>query len=200
MMVLIRTLFAFLVLLSVAGCELREARPITQVDLDAVSNPTVIEKSLIDQAFQFTLRNNRLLEAHALEVGRPLSPQGIKLARSLGVRNPEKVRIVIVKKIPKTNTAERIIQATPLVNPGTVIAGLAAGYGIFLAEGYGDKIWVLAHELVHTAQFERYGMEEMTRRYLTESVVLRDRLIPLEREAINKSADVLGIDPVPYAF
>ncbi|MEM9715708.1 MAG: hypothetical protein AAF826_04245 [Pseudomonadota bacterium] len=195
-----RFVFPIFAMVLLAGCVTKEAQPITQRDSDAINFPTAEVTARVDSLLPKALAENRAMEARALRVGTPLTAEGIDLARKLGVKSPEKVRVVVVKKIPKSNTADRLIKAQPLLSLSATIAGLTAGYGIYLDDGYEDKIWVLAHELVHVAQFERYGLESLTRRVITEQVALPGRLIPIEREAIQTSSRVLGITPPAYAF
>lgn len=189
-----------LVLVLLGGCEAKTVQPITQQDVDAVRDPSPEIKSQVAALLPRAVRDNRMLEARALEVGRPLNEDGIALARKLGVAHPEKVRIVVVKKISKVNTADRLVAQQPMFSAGAVIAGITAGYGIFLDDQYADKLWVLAHELVHVGQYEREGFEGLIERVITEQLALPGRLIPVEREAIELSSKVLRIDPPDYAF
>lgn len=195
-----RYLFLVFGLCLLVGCASREVQPITQNDADAVNFPSNMVKARVDALMPLAMQHNRKMQARALEVGTPLNAEGIELARSLGVKNPEKIRIVVVDKIPKFRTADKLAEATPAFTGSATIAGITAGYGIFLAKAYEDKIWVLAHELVHVAQFERWGLEGLVRRVVTQQVALPGRLIPVEREAIDTSSRVLRIDPPAYAF
>ena len=197
---MIRFILVPFLILALASCATKEPQPITQMDMNAIQFPSDTVQKRIDLIVPYAVRNNRRLQAHALKVGKPLSAEAMALARELGVKNPEKIRIVIVNRIPKANTAEKLISATPLMSFTDKIVGIASGYGIYLDKEFAGRIWVLAHELVHVAQFERLGLEGLTRQVVTEQLVLPGRLIPIEREAITKSAEVLGIEPPAYAF
>jgi hypothetical protein len=73
--------------------------------------------------------------------GQPLTASQQALAQALGVRSPERVRVLAWKRIP-----------TPLP-----IAGMALGHGILLRADCCDNLDLLRHELVHVAQYERLG-------------------------------------------
>jgi len=194
--------FFLIALISVclSACGSKEVRPITQADADAINFPSDQVQSKVDLILPYALEQNSLLQAHALNEGTPLNAEGIELARQLGVKRPERVRILVVDKIPKFRTADRLVKTQAEIALTATIAGITSGYGIYIAKSHEDKIWVLAHELVHVAQFERWGFEETIRRVVTEQVALPGRLIPVEREAIETSARILRIDPPGYAF
>lgn len=61
-------------------------------------------------------------EAHALEVGSPLSEQMIDVARHIGVMAPESVRILVVQRLPRPTDPElsAAADATGLLGPGMV--------------------------------------------------------------------------------
>ena len=70
--------------------------------------------------------------------------------------------------------------------------GLAAGRGIFVRVGHEGSRSLLAHELVHTAQYERLGgIRPFLRRYLRECMVLGYAGAPMEREAVEESASLI---------
>lgn len=195
-----RLVFAFLLLTGIVACEPRTVQPITQADQNAVRYPSDDVVAIVDALLPKAVENARLMQARALEVGKPMNDEWLSIARDLGVRHPEKVRVVVVRRIPKIATADRLSRAEPLMTLNASIAGLAAGYGIYISRDYADKPWVLGHELVHVAQFEELGLEGLTRQLITEKLTLPGRLIPIEREAIDVSSRVLGIEPPPYAF
>jgi len=61
-------------------------------------------------------------------------------------------------------------------------------YGIYLDEQYADRKSLLAHELVHTHQFERLGSHyAFLRLYLRQCMLLGYSHSPLESEANEKS-------------
>jgi hypothetical protein len=103
-----------------------------------------------------------------LESGVPLSPHEVDLARSVGVRRPERVRIKIVPSIPLPEDAElraAAVQAE-LIGPST--RGLTLGYGIYFVQGFiSDRL--IRHECRHVYQYEQAGsIEAFLRRYIPD--------------------------------
>ena len=80
------------------------------------------------------------------------------------------------------------------------ILALAVGYGVIIRRDLRDVDWFLAHELVHVGQFEMRGLSGLLREDLLQRRVLRGKLSLLEREAIHKSAKVLGMRPLGYGY
>ena len=124
------------------------------------------------------------LEARILRQGVPLSEVGLADARALGVRQPERVRLLCLATVPAPDDPmlRRAATAVQFLAPRT--RGLALRYGIFVRhDGWGDRALV-AHELAHTAQYERLGgIAPFLRQYLFECLTLGYRAAPLEQEA-----------------
>lgn len=124
-------------------------------------------------------------------------------ARKLGIEHVDRVRILIIDRIPVRNRLETLVNdlAGPAFRSlGKQIGGMTTGYGILVAKNFESKDWLVAHELVHVRQFEELGREAMLKRVLTEHHILPNNLIPLEREAISESSKLLD-DKVPdYQF
>lgn len=142
------------------------------------------------------------MERHGLQVGRPLTPAEQDLAGKLGVQDTARVRVVKVERIPMVNTANRLINSPVLPAKVAIreVGALTTGHAIYISKRFAGQEWVLAHELVHVAQLEAVGKVALLRRVLTEQITHAGRLPPIEAEAINRSAKVLGITPPPYAF
>jgi hypothetical protein len=90
------------------------------------------------------------------QTGQRLDATNLALARSVGVQNPERIRVKIVPAIPMPMDAalhEAAIQ-TGLLSQGS--AGLTLGYGIFIAAG-NFTTRVLSHECRHVQQYEAKG-------------------------------------------
>ncbi len=132
-------------------------------------------------------------ERRILRLGSPLSPAALEDAKRMGVKAPERIRIMEVERIPFFNgplvtLASRFL---PAVSAST--AGLSLRYGIYLRKSIAGNRRLLAHECAHTAQYERSGgIEEFLERYLTECFELGYSASPLEREAVEK-ASVINI-------
>ncbi|MCF7788503.1 MAG: hypothetical protein K9N47_20445 [Prosthecobacter sp.] len=127
-------------------------------------------------------------EAHILASGVCLSPAQVSDAQRVGVAHPEQVRLLAVASIP---TPEHPVlraagEATALISPFT--AGLALRYGIFVRSDFVGDRFLVAHELVHTAQYERCGsFGAFLRQYLHECLTIGYPDAPMEQEAILTS-------------
>ncbi|CAN5723625.1 hypothetical protein BH20VER1_BH20VER1_32160 [soil metagenome] len=99
----------------------------------------------------------RRQERRILRAGVPLDERQLADARLVGIVQPERIRLLIVDKIPPR---------VPLSASSTI--GMALGYGIFLRRDYCGNRALLLHELAHTAQYERLGFRGFLRRYLDE--------------------------------
>jgi hypothetical protein len=128
-------------------------------------------------------------EREILRHGIPLSAAGLEDAARMGVAHPERVRLMKVDRIPLLNGwgVRKLSQVFPAVSAGTV--GLSLRYGIYLrARHWGDR-QLIAHECVHTAQYERLGgIREFLAAYFTQCLESGYPDAPLEQEAILRSA------------
>jgi len=99
----------------------------------------------------------RWQEARILRDGRPLSATELADALEMGVAFPEKIRVLVVTSIPVLNgpVVRFLAKAFPAVSAKTV--GLSLRYGIYLRAPFGGSRHLLAHECVHTGQYERAG-------------------------------------------
>ncbi len=123
-------------------------------------------------------------ETMILREGVPLSAKLMADARVIGVAQPERVRLRVVEEVPMpTNLLlKSAAEETGLLSPLT--AGLTLRYGIFIrADCWGDRRLV-AHELVHTMQYERMGgFAPFLEQYLQECLALGYPNGELEQEA-----------------
>lgn len=125
------------------------------------------------------------VECRILREGVPLSEQGLSDARVLGVREPDRVRLLALARVPmpRNLTLRAAAAAIQFLTPAT--CGLTLRYGIFIrSDCWGDRNLV-AHELAHTAQYERLGgIEAFLRQYLSECLTIGYPDAPMEQEAI----------------
>ena len=124
-------------------------------------------------------------ERRVLCQGVPLSKSEMADAKAIGVRNPERVRLLRVDTIPvpahpmlKAATASiNFITATP--------SGLALEYGIFVRTDRWRDRALIAHELVHTAQYQRLGgVVPFLQTYIAQCATVGYSNAPLELEAV----------------
>ncbi len=124
-------------------------------------------------------------ERHILAHGRSLIAEQISDARQVGVAHPERVRLQVVPSIPMPEhpLLQAAGAATGLVSPHT--AGLTLRYGIHIRGDLSNDRLLVAHELVHTAQYERHGsILAFLRQYLHECLTIGYPAAPLEQEAV----------------
>ena len=117
--------------------------------------------------------------------GKPLTAAQLKDARALGVREPERVRLLRVAEIVPFDHPVLDGLVWPLRRALVRSAGLTARYGILIRADHWDDRRLLMHEMVHVAQYERLGgIRPFLRAYLLECMVEGYPLGPLEQEAI----------------
>jgi hypothetical protein len=128
-------------------------------------------------------------EGLILQLGVPLTEAQLADARQVGVIHPERVRLLQVKQIPRPDHQElaAIAAMTNLISPLT--AGMTLRYGIFIRTDCWGQRPLVAHELVHTSQYERLGgFEAFLRPYLLECLTSPGYPYgPMEQEAIVTS-------------
>ena len=97
------------------------------------------------------------LSRSILESGAPLKSADLALARSVGVGNPENIRLSIVDGIPVPDDAQLRLAALEagLLAPGTL--GLTLGYAVLVRRGHEARPRLLSHEFRHVYQYERAG-------------------------------------------
>ena len=124
-------------------------------------------------------------ERRVLSLGVPLSDDELADARAIGVRNPERVRLLCVDSIPvpvhpmlKAAAASiNFITATP--------RGLALQNGIFVRSDHWRDRELIAHELAHTAQYQRLGgVIPFLQTYIMQCAAVGYQQAPLELEAV----------------
>lgn len=131
-------------------------------------------------------------EKRILESGVALTPAQARDARAVGVAYPERVRLCMIGAIPRPEhpVLRAAGEATGLISPFT--AGLTLRYGIYIRSDLAGDRALIAHELVHTGQYERHGsVFAFLRQYLHECLTIGYPAAPMEQEAIIVSARVL---------
>jgi hypothetical protein len=116
-------------------------------------------------------------------------------ARSIGVADPGRVRLMKVEEIPLPEhpRLRAAAQETGLLTPET--AGLTLRYGIFICSPFWEARALIAHELVHCRQYEQLGgLEPFLSKYLWECVTLGYGQAPMEHEA-QAMADEICASP-----
>jgi len=143
-------------------------------------------------ALPFGVRWVRAQESRILAEGVPLPEASLSDARAAGVIHPEKIRLLKVDAVPMplNSLLLTVAKIAGLHSPNT--AGMALRYGIYIRQDYWGSRHIIAHECVHTAQYERLGgIQPFLRLYIQECIELGYPQSPLEQEAILRSADLV---------
>ena len=130
-------------------------------------------------------------EERALREGVPLSAQELIDASTIGVREPERVRLLRVESVPFPEHPQlrAAAEAIQFLSPET--RGLTLHHGIFVRWDCWRERPLIAHELVHTAQCERLGgILPFLRQYLVECLTIGYANAPMELEAATVTARV----------
>ncbi len=109
----------------------------------------------------------------------------------MGVANPEKIRLMQVARIPFFNG--RAISALAAIFPAisTHTGGLCLRYGIYIRSEFWRDRQMVAHECVHTGQYERCGgIRNFLNAYFTGCIAVGYPAAPMEQEAIDRSAKI----------
>jgi hypothetical protein len=128
----------------------------------------MIDQATFDQLLPFAYQWAKAQEDYVFAHGTPLSPQHLADARLAGVRDCERVRVLVVDRmpVPEGELAEAA-RRTRIVTEDARCIGL--GHAIIIrAEAWGDRE-LLLHNFVHIAQCERSGgLEPWVRQYLVD--------------------------------
>lgn len=130
-------------------------------------------------------------ERKILRDGVPLTTEELADASLMGVAHPEKIRLMSVERIPVLNGVfvKWLSRLVPSISASTV--ALSLRYGIYVRARYWRDRHLVAHECVHTGQYERHGsIAQFLRAYFTECIGDGYPDAPLEQEAILRSADL----------
>ena len=93
-------------------------------------------------------------EAASLAAGTPLTHEQLMLARAVGVKHPERIRIVVVNEIPLPDEPVLRAAAQGVGLSQSWAAGLTLGHAVMLHRGFEHEVRLLSHEFRHVAQYE----------------------------------------------
>ena len=128
-----------------------------------------------------------------LRDGVPLTPTQLADARKIGVAHPAKVRLLMVDEIPTPQHPLLVAAIKRVWADTTLTKGLTLQYGIFIRADCWDDRELVAHELVHTMQYEKLGgFSEFLQRYITECLTVGYTASPMEQEAVLRAAAMCG--------
>jgi hypothetical protein len=96
-------------------------------------------------------------EEKILRDGVTLSEQELPDASSVGVSEPQRIRLLRVQTIPRPSQPQLRDACDAIDFLTAATRGLTLGYGIVIrSDCWGDRLLVV-HELAHVAQYERLG-------------------------------------------
>ena len=135
-------------------------------------------------------------EAYVLKHGAPLSSAQLADARRAGVKDPAKVRVLVVDRIALPDDKELADAARHAQIITDSSKAVALGYGIVVRADSWKNRELLLHQLVHVAQCERSGgVEAFVNEYLLDRRSCRDfSLGSLEDEARSLAREVCASD------
>jgi hypothetical protein len=127
----------------------------------------MIDQQKFDSLLPFAYQWAKAQEEFVLAYGAPLNPQHQADARLAGVRDYERIRVLVVDRIPLPDHPELAEAAlrTGIITLDTRCVGF--GHALIIrADSWGDRELML-HNLVHIAQCERSGgLESWVQQYL----------------------------------
>jgi hypothetical protein len=135
------------------------------------------------------------MEQTCMEKGNPLPSQNRRDGERMGIREIAAVRVMILPEMPLPSDPElrQLCRQSNLIMPDT--GGMTFGYGMVLKHGCFSRL-LIAHELGHVLQYERFGgIEKFLAAYIPE-VIFHPYYPngPLEREA-DRLANGVCVNP-----
>jgi len=152
----------------------------------------MINQKDFDRLAPFASRWAKCQEAYILEHGAPLTKNQVSDARQAGVQEPDRVRVLVVDRIPLPDDKELADAARHAQIITDASRGVAIGYGIIIRADSWQNRELLLHQLIHVAQCERSGgLESFVNEYLLDRRGSRDfSLGSLEDEARTLAREI----------
>ena len=160
--------------------------PPSLAELDRLDNPPIELTTKVALFLPITLAWYNATEQALLPQGRELTASEQTNARKLGVKHPEKVRVIVTNTFPVPEHPLIAQEAKEFGLGSESEEGRTMGYAILL-KSRADQT-TLHHELVHVSQIERLGQARFLERYLYEIEILGYARAPLELEAFIKQS------------
>ncbi len=126
-------------------------------------------------------------EKEALENGIALNSYQLVIAKKIGLKNPEKVRIYYVDQLPFPSDPTLAALAIKTGYGSPMMTAYTFGYGVWIlssAKGDGE---LMAHEFVHVRQAEEMGLSEQIKQYLMQLFIYGYDKAPMEIEAFSEA-------------
>ena len=157
----------------------------------------MIDQPTFDRLLPLACTWAREQEAFILSRGSPLGPRHTTDARRAGVEDIEKIRILVVDRMPLPENKELAEAARVTQVITNASRGVAFGHGIIIrADAWGDRE-LLLHQFIHVAQCERAGgLDSFVQSYLSDRQQSEKfRVGSLEEEARTLARDICAAEP-----
>jgi hypothetical protein len=156
----------------------------------------MIAPEIVARYFPIAVQWVTEMEKVVLDRGQRLTPENRRDAEAIGIQRIDDVRVVALDTIPLPNDPglRHLAVETGMITDRT--DGITFGHGIVLKKGHRDRR-LMAHELVHVMQYEKFGgIEAFLKDYVKEVAFPPGYPNgPLEREA-NRLADRVRQNPL----
>jgi hypothetical protein len=137
----------------------------------------------------------KVTEQTGVQTGEPLDTKQLLLAQEIGIKHPEKVRLVYVESVPfpyDNLMLTTVGEALGFIGEGIVNNAQVFGYAIYVRRGYPLTTPQLAHELVHVLQIERSDLQQVITQHFADLVTYGYENSPLEVEAFAANEKYRG--------
>lgn len=149
-----------------------------------VFKQSIISAVILPQYIDWALET----EAAGVKMGEPLNEAQLALAKEIGIKKPEEVRLVYVDAVPFPyhNPMLKLVgEATGFIGDGIINNAQVFGYSIYVRKDYPLNTPKLAHELVHVLQIERTSLKQIITQHFADLVNYGYDNSPLELEAFE---------------
>ncbi|WP_143484320.1 hypothetical protein [Pseudoalteromonas piscicida] len=139
---------------------------------------------LLEQYLTWTQK----IESQGREIGDPLDKNGLALAKEIGIKHPEKVRIIYLDTVPfpiENKALKAMGESLGFIGEGIINNAQVFGYSIYVRDGYELNRPKLAHELVHVLQIERANFAKVLHQHIADMQKYSYDKAPLEVEAFK---------------
>jgi len=175
-----------IVVLAISGCMI-VPRP-TEQELQALDNPPPAVQAKLERFLPHVISWYNQVETELLPKGRPLSQSEIDFAVSVGVKEPNQVRVVVLENFPMPSDQELRTEAERFGLGSAAEGGRTTGSVIMLKPRVAKNNSVISHELVHIGQQDKMGRNAFLRRYLIEMEMMGYARSPLELDAYARQS------------
>lgn len=117
------------------------------------------------------------------ESGFELNEAGVRLARTVGVSYPEKIKVMLIDEIPQIDNVKIRSLAKSLGMLRQPALGMTFGHSIYIANGKGSTR-LYSHEFRHVFQCEQYPtLADYASEYISQLLEFGYHRAPLEIDA-----------------